>query len=375
MKAGVNAALANADGPGPATRLADSGGQGNGLAPDTGGSGRLERPDGRWRRIWRAPLPSKATPVKPARPTRRCRARRGRPAVSPLAAPDQGLALAWEDRRHGHTVIYGTRSGTASLVHPHPRERQPYRQGPGRPGPRHRRHAPGPGGLRRPARGRLAGQAGFPLRLRRLRRPERRRRRALRQGREGPGQLRRRHRPMACGGGGQPARRSGHRLRRRAGRHGGYLADAAHASGHGENFTLPAASGPGRQSDPAIALDERATCIWPGSTGGCACATPSRRRRATATWPRRRKGGAETFRRRTGRRPQAANSGSSRKGDRLIRVLVVLRPCSGRAGFRCLHRSLKPASRSRLSTMPRRSKGCSSLQTGWPWWETSGRRR
>jgi len=27
------------------------------------------------------------------------------------------------------------------------------------------------------------------------------------------------------------------------------------AAGYGENFTLPATSGPGRQSDPAIALD------------------------------------------------------------------------------------------------------------------------
>jgi hypothetical protein len=106
---GVNAALADAAGPGPVARLADSGGQGTlAVHARLGAFAAWSAPDGRWRRVWQAPLRIDGKQlgvgaVSPADPT---------PAADDqtfpvLAASAQGVMLAWEDRRHGHTVIFG----------------------------------------------------------------------------------------------------------------------------------------------------------------------------------------------------------------------------------------------------------------------------
>lgn len=107
---GVNAALADSAGPGSATRLADTGGQGNVFFhPRFGAHAAWSAPDGRWRRIWRTALsidgkqlraaPAGAADATPATDDQ---------TFPVLAASVHGLALAWEDRRHGHTVIYGS---------------------------------------------------------------------------------------------------------------------------------------------------------------------------------------------------------------------------------------------------------------------------
>lgn len=110
-EAGVQAAATQANVLGPATTLADSGGQGAltwhprlGLvAAWSGQEGRLHRlwlarlalENGRLRLVARQPLeasPPKDDQMYPA-----------------LAATAGGIALAWEDRRLGHTVIFGSR--------------------------------------------------------------------------------------------------------------------------------------------------------------------------------------------------------------------------------------------------------------------------
>lgn len=106
---GVNAALANAAGVGPALNLAPSGGHGT-LAyhPSLGLYAAWSGTEGPRRRIWRTRLDSAEHKLKladasqPADPW---------PPVDDqlypvLAAGVQGLTLAWEDRRRGHTVIY-----------------------------------------------------------------------------------------------------------------------------------------------------------------------------------------------------------------------------------------------------------------------------
>ncbi len=109
---GVNAALADLHGVGPALRLADSGGQGSvAYHPRLGAFAAWSAPEGRWRRVRLAPLAIDGMAIKPG-------AALPADAVAPvddqlfptLAATRQGLALAWEDRRHGHTVIYGSGS-------------------------------------------------------------------------------------------------------------------------------------------------------------------------------------------------------------------------------------------------------------------------
>jgi hypothetical protein len=106
---GVNAALADAAGPGPAARLADSGGQGTlTVHARLGAFAAWSAPDGRWRRIWQAPLRIDGKQlhvgaVSQADPTTAADDQ----TFPVLAASAQGVMLAWEDRRHGHTVIFG----------------------------------------------------------------------------------------------------------------------------------------------------------------------------------------------------------------------------------------------------------------------------
>ncbi|OYY93063.1 MAG: hypothetical protein B7Y41_13175 [Hydrogenophilales bacterium 28-61-23] len=109
---GVQSALADAAGPGPATRLADSGGQGNvTFHTQFGAHAAWSAPDGRWRRVWHAPLriEGKRLVAGAVRPADAAPATDDQ-TFPALAASAQGLVLAWEDRRHGHTVILGSAS-------------------------------------------------------------------------------------------------------------------------------------------------------------------------------------------------------------------------------------------------------------------------
>lgn len=109
---GVQAAVAQAGVLGPPASLAGKGGQGA-LAwhPDLGLMAAWTAPEGRWLRLWLgrlavensqprllAKLPLETTPPKDDQ------------MYPALAATASGYALAWEDRRLGHTVIYASRS-------------------------------------------------------------------------------------------------------------------------------------------------------------------------------------------------------------------------------------------------------------------------
>lgn len=117
---GVNAALADANGPGPATRLAPAGGQGSlAVNAELGAFATWSAADGRWRRIWMAPLDidGKKIVATAARPVDAAPAADDQ-TYPVIAAAAQGLALAWEDRRHGHTVIFGSHSADAKTWSP-----------------------------------------------------------------------------------------------------------------------------------------------------------------------------------------------------------------------------------------------------------------
>jgi hypothetical protein len=114
---GVNVALTDADGPGPAARLADSGGQGSlAVHAGLGAFAAWSAPDGGWRRIWHAPLQIEGKLVRAGTKTPADR----EPALDDqtfpvLAATRQGMMLVWEDRRHGHTVIFGSHTQDAKI--------------------------------------------------------------------------------------------------------------------------------------------------------------------------------------------------------------------------------------------------------------------
>lgn len=256
---GVNAALADPAGPGPAARLARAGGQASvAWHPERGAVAAWSGTDGPRRRVWWSALalagdrlePAAPQPVDPAPPA-------DDQLFPTLAAPDQGFALAWEDRRHGHTVIHGARGGD------------------GRSWSAPARISGNPTGKAQGGLGRGTGAmrpslAAFGTRL-------------------AAAWLDKRdflsgydvYAALSEDGGARYARDAkvqdsfGDAMAQwhaaAAGNRRGDLAIAFDderdgsadiwlarltASGWSENFTLPAASGPGRQSDPAIALDE-----------------------------------------------------------------------------------------------------------------------
>jgi hypothetical protein len=108
---GVRAALAGPLGIGLPIILATAGGQGT-LAwhPKVGLAAAWSSPEVKWRRIWRAPLSIPADTIQLASPPLPADA--AAPADDQtypvLAATAAGLTLAWEDRRHGHTVIFAS---------------------------------------------------------------------------------------------------------------------------------------------------------------------------------------------------------------------------------------------------------------------------
>jgi len=109
---GVHVAIADSAGPGLPTRLAESGGQGAVIRhPEFGAHAAWSAPDGRWRRVFHAPLHGEGKQLR----TGAARQVDTTPASDDqtfpvLAASASGLMLAWEDRRHGHTVIFGSSS-------------------------------------------------------------------------------------------------------------------------------------------------------------------------------------------------------------------------------------------------------------------------
>lgn len=111
-EAGVAAALVADGRVGPATRLAEAGGQGA-LAwhPRLGLMAAWSQPDGRWRRIWLARLAIENGRLRrlPPRPADLMPGRDDQ-MYPALAATAAGYTLAWEDRRFGHTVIFASRS-------------------------------------------------------------------------------------------------------------------------------------------------------------------------------------------------------------------------------------------------------------------------
>ncbi len=113
--AGVNVALADANGPGPATQLAAAGGQSSlSVHAGLGAHAAWSAPDGRWRRVWLAPLQIDGRQVVVGKAVTADATPATDDQTYPvLAAAVYGLVLVWEDRRHGHTVIYGSHAPDA----------------------------------------------------------------------------------------------------------------------------------------------------------------------------------------------------------------------------------------------------------------------
>lgn len=110
-ESGINAAIADAAGPGASVNLGAGSHASVAAHPVVGAHVAWNAPAGRWQRVWRAPLrvegrrlrAGKAQAADAAPPT-------DDQSFPALAATEQGVLLAWEDRRHGHTVIYASRS-------------------------------------------------------------------------------------------------------------------------------------------------------------------------------------------------------------------------------------------------------------------------
>jgi len=257
---GVNAAIADASGPGPATKLADSGGQGSiAFHAKFGAFAAWSAPDGRWRRVWLAPLQIAGRQIHAglARPADAVPATDDQ-TFPVLAAAAQGLTVAWEDRRHGHTVIFSSQSRDAKTWS------APTRVSGNPTGKAQGNLGRGTGAMRpvlAPFGNRLAAAwldkrdflSGYDVY-------------AALTGKDGDG--------MRFGKDQKAQDSFGDAIAQwhvaAAGNARGELILAwdderdgtadiwltrLTAAGYGENFTLPAAAGPGQQSDPAIALD------------------------------------------------------------------------------------------------------------------------
>lgn len=111
--AGVSAGIAGADGVMSGTVLAPAGGQGAIVHhPTVGPMAVWTSPEGPRRRLWSAPLhvDGLALSPGPARPVDAAPLLDDQ-SFPALAATAEGLALMWEDRRLGHTVIFGSHAG------------------------------------------------------------------------------------------------------------------------------------------------------------------------------------------------------------------------------------------------------------------------
>lgn len=109
---GVKASLVQAGIPGPALDLAGKGGQGS-LAwhPAHGLLAAWSAPEGRWQRLWVARLKTDSgQPDLAAKQPLQAAPITDDQMYPALTATASGFALAWEDRRLGHTVIFASRS-------------------------------------------------------------------------------------------------------------------------------------------------------------------------------------------------------------------------------------------------------------------------
>ncbi len=112
---GVMAALADTATIGPSLILAPAGGQGS-LAwhPTLGLQAAWSQPDGRWRRIRLARLASARMGLSVlANASADPKPLTDDQLYPALASSASGHSLVWEDRRHGHTVVYASRSNDA----------------------------------------------------------------------------------------------------------------------------------------------------------------------------------------------------------------------------------------------------------------------
>lgn len=109
---GINAALADSAGPGASINLGAGAHAGIATHPTLGAQIAWNAPAGRWQRLWRASLRVEDGRLHADKA-------QAADAVAPaddqtfpaLVANERGFLLAWEDRRHGHTVIYTSQSG------------------------------------------------------------------------------------------------------------------------------------------------------------------------------------------------------------------------------------------------------------------------
>ncbi|MDP2434023.1 MAG: hypothetical protein Q8O33_18680 [Pseudomonadota bacterium] len=108
---GINSAIADSGGPGPALNLGAGAHAGVAAHPVAGAHVAWNAPSGRWQRVWRASLlvegsqlrVGKAQPADATPPS-------DDQTFPALAVSDRGAWLLWEDRRHGHTVIHASRA-------------------------------------------------------------------------------------------------------------------------------------------------------------------------------------------------------------------------------------------------------------------------
>lgn len=108
---GLNAALATGAGPAATVNLGPGAHASVAVHPALGAQIAWNAPDGRWQRLWRASLLPEGETLRAGK----AEAADALPPVDDqtfpaLAANDSGFLLTWEDRRHGHTVIYVSRS-------------------------------------------------------------------------------------------------------------------------------------------------------------------------------------------------------------------------------------------------------------------------
>ncbi len=111
-EAGINAAIADATGPAGSVHLGAGSHASVAAHPAHTAEIAWNAPAGRWQRVWRAPLRVTGMRVRAGTPQAADAAPPADDQSFPaLAAGEHGLLLAWEDRRHGHTVIYASRAG------------------------------------------------------------------------------------------------------------------------------------------------------------------------------------------------------------------------------------------------------------------------
>jgi hypothetical protein len=111
-ESGINTAIASAAGPGASVNLGAGTHPSVAAHPAPGAHVAWNAPAGRWQRVWRTSLSVAGEQLRAAAPQAADTLLPADDQSFPaLVAAEQGVLLAWEDRRHGHTVIYASRSG------------------------------------------------------------------------------------------------------------------------------------------------------------------------------------------------------------------------------------------------------------------------